>query len=691
MKKFNLAFILILFALTALTSCQDEVVEITDPSSEQTIVAGSSLATNMMRTATLDGSWDNIIDGANCLSVELPVTVIVNGLEVVIDSEDDYGIIEAVFEEFGDDEDVLEIQFPIVIILSDYTEITIESYEELEAFVVECPGENETDDDIECIDFIYPITISVYNTDFQIIDTVTIESDEQLYVFIDGLDGGVLASINFPISMVMYTGQEIVVNNNAQLEAAIDNADDSCDEDDDYDYGDDNGNDIPSDYFSELLTGCSWIVDKLERGENNDLENLYVGYVFYFYMSGTVVVEANGNDYMGTWALAGTDNIQVNLNLPDWPDFNNEHWILHEVEEDGNELDLDFRNGEDRLRFERFECDIQSTDCTEQDVDSYLQNCVWNVVNFNGDDHLVEFELDFMLNQQLVVTGVDINLQGTWSTSQSASGGVEVVIDGFTDPNIQDINGSWEVTECTSDKLEMTMGNNMMIMEQNCATCGNPGALTNDLIIYMPFSNEAKDLISGQTLANITNDFVLDRSGNSTCAIAFNGNNHVSIPVTPQNQLVQGDNFSVSLWFKMQNTNIGNLEVMFQKGETSTEGFQLAVYDLNTPLVSDTTYGYGLWDNDWNQETDLVWDNTDWHHFVLTRDANNTIRVYRDGVLRNIDENSNFDIDSAPLSSYLIGQFFEGHLDDLRVYKRTLSDNEVGDLYNLEGDCYQCL
>lgn len=141
----------------------------------------------------------------------------------------------------------------------------------------------------------------------------------------------------------------------------------------------------------------------------------------------------------------------------------------------------------------------------------------------------------------------------------------------------------------------------------------------------------------------------------------------------------------------MQNDNLSNFETMFQKGSINTEGFQLAVYDLNTPLVSDTTYSYGLWDNDWNGEVDVQWDNTDWHHLVITRDSNNTIRLYRDGQLRNIDENSTFNIDTGPLSDYMIGQFFTGHLDDLRVYKRTLNLSEVNELYNLEADCYQCL
>ena len=140
----------------------------------------------------------------------------------------------------------------------------------------------------------------------------------------------------------------------------------------------------------------------------------------------------------------------------------------------------------------------------------------------------------------------------------------------------------------------------------------------------------------------------------------------------------------------MQNDEFGSAEYMFQKGELTSEGFQLLVYDMNTPLVSDTTNGYGLWDQDWNQQVDVTWGNTDWHHLVVTRDSNNTIRLYRDGVLRNIDENSNFNIDQDPLSNYILGKWFDGHLDDLRVYKRTLSSNEVSDLYSIEGDCNQC-
>src|SRR5690606_27565309 len=175
---------------------------------------------------------------------------------------------------------------------------------------------------------------------------------------------------------------------------------------------------------------------------------------------------------------------------------------------------------------------------------------------------------------------------GGCSTSQSATGDVEVIFSNVAGPNIQAINGSWIVVACQEDHFELynPQNNSTMIMEINCQTgCDNPGFLTNDLILYMPFSNEAKDLISGYDATTAANNFVADRDGNATCAIAFDGSNELSIPVTVDNQLVQGDNFSVSIWFKMQNDEFGSAEYMFQKGELTSGGFQLLVYDMNTP------------------------------------------------------------------------------------------------------------
>ncbi|RLD25971.1 MAG: hypothetical protein DRI75_12525, partial [Bacteroidetes bacterium] len=68
------------FALLVFTSCQDEVIEETSINEQEFITASSPLSSLMQSTSARDGRVDNILDNANCLSVNLPVTVIVNGI-----------------------------------------------------------------------------------------------------------------------------------------------------------------------------------------------------------------------------------------------------------------------------------------------------------------------------------------------------------------------------------------------------------------------------------------------------------------------------------------------------------------------------------------------------------------------------------------------------------------------------------
>ena len=222
--KTNMKTLLLIpfFALLMLTSCQEEAIEITPTDETEALAPESELTSLMLSTSTMDGSADNIIDGASCLSVELPITVKVKGLEIIIDSKEDFKIIEAIFKEFDDDDDELDIIFPITVVLSNHEEIVIENEDALEDLVADCKGENEEDDDIECIDFQYPISFSVYDTDFQIIDVITIENDTQLYRFIKRVKNAeVFASLNFPVTMVLADGSEITVNNNIELARTI--------------------------------------------------------------------------------------------------------------------------------------------------------------------------------------------------------------------------------------------------------------------------------------------------------------------------------------------------------------------------------------------------------------------------------------------------------------------------------------
>ncbi|WP_420319776.1 hypothetical protein [Flagellimonas sp.] len=131
-----------------------------------------------------------------------------------------------------------------------------------------------------------------------------------------------------------------------------DSSDDSND-DSSNDNIEDDCNGCTVDQLTEVLTGCSdWSVEKLERGNNNDLEDDFVGYDFNFSADGTVTVTSGSNSYSGTWEASGSgNNIQVVLSIADLTDIP-DTWTLHEIELYNGESNVDLRiNGEDRLRF----------------------------------------------------------------------------------------------------------------------------------------------------------------------------------------------------------------------------------------------------------------------------------------------------------------------------------------------------
>lgn len=361
MKTFKTSLFLAITLLLSITSCKTEDDISIDPPQETTLLAGSALAVNMQRVTMNDGSVDNIIYNANCFTIELPVIITINNnVTITITDIADYDAIESILDEFDDDDDSIEISFPITIILPDYTEIEINSLEELEDYAEDCNDEDEEDDDIECLDFVYPITASVFNANNEVISTITFNSDYDLYEFIDDIDEDDFVGFEFPLSIVLADGTEIVINDFEELEEAIDTYDDDCDEDDDYDYNDDDCDDCTTDQLESVLTACpDWYIDGLERNDD-DLEDNYSGYVFNFFEDNTVTVSWDNETASGTWSVSGTGNdITITFDIPGLDEIN-DTWNLHEIESssDGeeNEVEVSFEIGDDELEFKNDNC-----------------------------------------------------------------------------------------------------------------------------------------------------------------------------------------------------------------------------------------------------------------------------------------------------------------------------------------------
>jgi len=441
----------------ALFACRQEDMEIIEAPDDEILGVNSTVANLLARTATNDGSYDNILDGASCFNIKLPVTVIANGIEVVIENENDIDIIEDIFDEFTDDTDSLEIIFPITIVMDDYTEVVINNQAELNAAAFSCPDQSNGDDDIECIDIQYPITAFIYNQNNELIDTILIHNDEELFDFLEDIDVNTIVTFDFPITVILWDGTTVQINNFNELESVIISAIDACDEDDNNDPDDDDCNGCTTQQLEDLLTNCTdWMVDKLERNDN-DLEDIYVGYLFNFDAAGTLTVDYTGTISNGTWSSSGDgNNISVVIDIPDLPDFN-DTWNLHEIEQQAGENKVDLRLGDDRLRFES-DC-IDGGGLDDAALVAALTSGDW-YVNYYFDDvdetaDFADFLFNFASDNTATATDTNGTTNGAWFTSSGDQTELELNLNFGTAYPLDELAEDWDVLEVTNEMIRL--------------------------------------------------------------------------------------------------------------------------------------------------------------------------------------------------------------------------------------------
>lgn len=457
MKTFKPILLVMIGVFLSTTSCRTEEDLNIDPPVEDTITANSTLANLMSRTASNDGSNDNIIDNASCLALQLPVTVTVNGIELVINDDDGYEDIEDIIDLFDDDVDSVIISYPITVLLTDFTTVVVNSDSELTALTANCVGENENDDDIECIDFQYPITASVFDENNDLINSITVNNDNEMYDFIDDLDEFVAVTISFPITVIFADGTTQSINSVQELANAIELADDSCDEDDDNDFDDDDCNSCSTSDLDEVFADCMvFTVDKLERNDN-DLEDNYVGYAFSFASDGTISIIQGGNVFGGTWQSNGSgNNITVDINITGLNDFN-DTWNLHEIEQEPGEVKVDLRLGDDRLRFES-DCSGGGT-IDDTALVSALTSGDWFVTYFFDDtdetSDFVDYVFNFASNNTATATDANGSINGSWSTASGDETPLELNLNFGTIIPLDELAEDWDVLEVTNDIIRL--------------------------------------------------------------------------------------------------------------------------------------------------------------------------------------------------------------------------------------------
>ena len=218
--------------------------------------------------------------------------------------------------------------------------------------------------------------------------------------------------------------------------------------------------------------------------------------------------------------------------------------------------------------------------------------------------------------------------------------------------------------------------------------------LTDDLLAHYPFDGNANDE-SGNSHNGVVNGVTLteDRNGKPNSAYQFGNGNYIQIDSPVRDK----PPFSISLWVRYETMPNEGDYIIANGGETAgSQGISLLIPGLLEKErycnfnYSDGAIMFAVGNQNTNFREFVIaaMPTQKWNHVVATWDEKNQIKVYINSQLAQLSNVSACSNLSAKgfgsvndmrigLPSNINKYFLNGKLDDIRIYKRVLSEQEV--------------
>jgi hypothetical protein len=233
-----------------------------------------------------------------------------------------------------------------------------------------------------------------------------------------------------------------------------------------------------------------------------------------------------------------------------------------------------------------------------------------------------------------------------------------------------------------------------------CANTGLPASLTNGLVGYWPFCGNANDAsgngnngtVSGATLT-------ADRFGAANNAYSFDGvNDFIQVNNNPNFSFLLNSSFTSNLWYQISNLPNSTKRLISQgDGDAQHQNRFWSSY-INQNQVFNHFRG--------NVESNQITNNValpvpnNWVMLTMVRDFNNNLKMYINGILVDTDADiagiANAFTQPRPIYFATITDayngsltdFFNGKLDDIGIWNRSLTQQEITQLYQLGQPAY---
>ncbi len=218
---------------------------------------------------------------------------------------------------------------------------------------------------------------------------------------------------------------------------------------------------------------------------------------------------------------------------------------------------------------------------------------------------------------------------------------------------------------------------------------------TNGLVGYWPFNGNANDESGNGNNGTVnTATLTTDRFSNAGSAYSFDGaSNYISVPTSSNLNII--GNFSLSSWVKLAVSTISNPNYEHR-----------FILSKNAGLTGQGTWHFAL-ESQSNQPYQIHYNadpcfclssiggvnsqvsDLNWHLInVSYNSVNNELKYYLDGILVYTSTQFNY-INLNTQYNLLIGKenvgiqgFFNGKIDDIGIWNRALTQQEITNLYN---------
>ena len=289
----------------------------------------------------------------------------------------------------------------------------------------------------------------------------------------------------------------------------------------------------------------------------------------------------------------------------------------------------------------------------------------------------VSLFLDGVLNQSLTNLPVNSNSQIIFNLSYAGASIWE--------------NHSWYAVIANAN-LSNTSSTRSFIV-QNYTVQSPP---LGGVLFYSLFERNSTNIIDLWNGFNATNNGT--RSDNRTPSYNASGNGlpysrlagaGQNLNFTNNNRVNLTDkNLSLSLWIYQDSFTSGTRQYLFSNWQGTGNGLRAAINESGYLILETVLTGFAQ-----NNDVAIVGNVTQyigtWQHYVFVRNSTNQLKIYRNGILNatstftaGIEKNNTNDLIIFEQTNTGAGGNFMGSIDQIQLYNRTLTNDDIYSLYN---------